>query len=310
MKAEREIRRELESQGFTVVSQVGSGSYASVYKVMWKRFPNKLFAAKVFHMHDSNDYALYNSYMNEVDALRKITHSNIIKLHGYFKTENNLYLIMNFCSGGDLHTYVRKNGPLEGDTFNMIAKQVIEAVKECHNKKYVHRDIKPSNLLIDDEGKVILADFGLARYHEDGKPLHRIEGSIILLPLEVLTHQYFDPKKAEIWSLGITLYYLATGVYPWDAETPEDMVDQMLRHGLAFPKEISKDIQKLIESILINDPEQRPTIESIFEQIESQEITFESKDFLTSVGHRRINSYGNGGHPNDDLIKMKQISNI
>lgn len=252
----------LRAEGFEIIEQIGQGGFAKVYTVKWHQYPDQIFAAKIISLEEKASFACIQSYQDEINMLKNIYHPNIIKVYKHFSSGHDMVIIMEYCPNGTLLDLVLKKGVLNKCDFKVVATQVLDALKECHSNQIAHRDIKPQNVMIDSNKRVQLCDFGIAQVVEDTN-IKRYDGSIMFLPPEMLSRVPYDPKKADIWMLGITFYFLVCGAQPFTGKTMSELIRNITIGYAKFPCMISHSITKFISKMIAKDPNSRPTCEEL-----------------------------------------------
>lgn len=165
---------------------------------------------------------------------------------------------MEYCPNGSLKDYVEANGPLPFDKFLMFASQCLEGLAACHENGVVHLYIKPANILLCDNYRVKIADFGLAKCCNKNEKIIGIGGSEKYFAPERWNNAKFDGRKADIWSLGLTFYYILTGCYAWKYKSVTDLVMCIKGCDVIFPQEIDYDIVRFVAPMLDKNPQHRP----------------------------------------------------
>lgn len=266
------IKETLNVHGFEVIDKIGEGGFAQVFAVRWNQYGNSTFAAKVITMPNKGDEKSMNSFFCEIALLKSIYHKNIIKIYHYFTVGDYLILIMEYCPNGSLWEQIQKNGIMRERVFKIVARQCCEAIQICHENKIAHRDIKPANIMIDENFRIKLCDFGIAQFCCDQKSCN-FKGSLAFVPPEVLTKKPFDPQKADIWALGITFYMLLVGGLPWSYNTSEELMLEIQYAQLEFPPNVPKILIPLINAMCNKDCNKRPTIQEILDHPYFKETT-------------------------------------
>lgn len=252
----------LEENGFKVIHLIGQGGFGKVYLVNWELYPDEQFVAKFVFIPDKDRMSHKNQYINEINALSHLFHKNIIKIYRTFMVNQYMVVVMEYCVKGTVHDYIEKFGPVFESVFKRIAQETLEAVAFCHQKGVTHRDIKPSNLMIDKNDRLKLCDFGCSDPSHDNL-ITRQDGSLNYLSPEILTGKPYNPKKADIWALGITFYYMTCGRLPWESMTREDLKQEISVQILSFPPFVSHEVQYIIYCMTRKDPNERPSAEEI-----------------------------------------------
>eukprot|EP01121_Diplochlamys_sp_Union-15-3_P005296 TRINITY_DN1562_c0_g2_i1.p1 TRINITY_DN1562_c0_g2~~TRINITY_DN1562_c0_g2_i1.p1 ORF type:complete len:328 (-),score=27.39 TRINITY_DN1562_c0_g2_i1:97-1080(-) len=201
----------------------------------------------------------------EADLLSTLYNENIIKLLGVERTENFMFLIMEYVAGGDLSSYIEQYGRLEEGRARRYFKQIIDAVDHCHETRIVHHDIKLENILISEDRKSLrLVDFGMgSRMREDAR-LTNYVGSPLFMSPEVFSLQPHD-AAVDVWSLGVCLFKMMTDLFPFVAETYHELEERVLFDEVSFPSNLglSCELKDLIQKMLVKDPRQRITLKEI-----------------------------------------------
>lgn len=259
-----DIREVLNQQGFTILEKIGRGAFAEVYRVQWTKYDNMTFAAKIIETKEAGKSDKLISYCNEIKSLRTLDHKNIISFFNYFQIGKFLILIFEYCPNGSIASKLKMQGPFSETDFRNYALQILDALNCCHNINLTHRDIKPDNILLDQYNRAKLCDFGLANVTEAGQLVDRFAGSLGYLPPEVIKKQPFEPKKADIWSLGVTFYQMITGCFPWPRKVSRDeIISAICNQPLWLPNTYSLPLCKMILSMLNRDPEARPSCQDL-----------------------------------------------
>lgn len=256
-----DLNATLNKMGFRLLDEIGHGGYARVFTVNWDHYPERTFVAKIINI--PNDFKMkgVQSYRNEIACLSELYHRNIIKIYKHFCVGKNMVIIMEHCSNGTLYDYVLKNGPLDSNTFKIVSKDCLRALAYCHENKIAHRDIKPTNILLDENHLIKLCDFGLSDPTKS-QLTDAHDGSLSFVPPEFLTADKYDPKCADIWSLGITFYFLITGTMPWRSTNNKDLKSEILIRNVDVPN-CNPLIRSLISSMTRADPKARLTADQL-----------------------------------------------
>ena len=258
------IERILEKHGLQLKEQIGSGGYSACFKAFSIKY-QQLFAVKVLDLSLNHSQSRSTSYMNEINALTHITHPNIIELFEYFTESNYLFIVLEYCPGGDLLSYIRNNGPLAEGPLSTFIKIIADALRFLHNQGYAHLDFKPSNILLDKNGRPKIADFGLCQHFEPGQYCREFFGSPAFTSPEIVKHQNFDPFKADVWAFGVTVYYISTGEYPFNPQNIISLRSEICSCAFSLPPSLSPPARAVINGALTENPAERPTIQGIIE---------------------------------------------
>ncbi|EAY15209.1 CAMK family protein kinase [Trichomonas vaginalis G3] len=202
-------------------------------------------------------------FQREIDTTSGLKHKNIVNLHDFFWEDNNFYLILDYCQNGELMDYIIKNKKIAEPTAALIFEQMVSAIAYCHSFGVAHRDLKPENVLFEKFPLVKVSDFGLCGYMEESKLMQTFCGSPCYSAPECLRQYAYDGQKSDIWSLGVNLYLMVTGMHPWNVTNINVMLREILDCTYTIPKDVSAECRDLISKILVLEPEKRLTIDQI-----------------------------------------------
>ncbi|XP_015901876.3 calcium-dependent protein kinase 26 [Ziziphus jujuba] len=201
----------------------------------------------------------------EIEIMTRLSgHPNVVNLKAVYEEENYVHLLMELCAGGELFHRLQKQGRFSEYDARIIFRHLMQVVKFCHENGVVHRDLKPENILLattSSSSPIKLADFGLATYCRPGQKLHGTVGSPFYIAPEVLMGGY--NQVADVWSAGVILYILLSGMPPFWGKTKSRIFDAVRAADLRFPSDpwdhISASAKNLIAGMLCVDPSKRLT---------------------------------------------------
>ncbi|KAL8228652.1 hypothetical protein R6Q57_013552 [Mikania cordata] len=195
---------------------------------------------------------------------------NIVEFKGAYEDRQSVHLVMELCAGGELFDRIIAQGHYTEKAAAAICRQIVNVVHVCHFMGVMHRDLKPENFLLSskDQNSMLKAtDFGLSVFIEEGKVLRDIVGSAYYVAPEVLRRSY--GKEIDIWSAGVMLYILLSGVPPFWAETEKGIFDAILEGEIDFESDpwpsISRGAKDLVRKMLTQDPRKRITSAQVLE---------------------------------------------
>lgn len=248
---EQDISFMLNENGYEILETLGSGSFATVYKVRSKKY-DQVFAAKVFHLLNSEDDQQALTYSNEVGLMEQVQHPNIINIYAHFKYKTQFCIILEYCGRGSLKDMIDDGVVLQHFEYLNIINQILNALAYLHQNNITHGDIKPANILFDNYLRPKLGDFGFAQMNNDTRQLNRnFSCSPAFAAPEVLLRKPFDPFKADMWSFGITCYYFWTGKMPFNTNSVMAMITSMKNNNLYVAD--NNELQQIVNNTLLED---------------------------------------------------------
>ena len=246
--------------GYRIVSQIGKGGMATVFKAFQPSL-DRYVAVKVMPpYYPEQDDTFLKRFRQEAKAIASLRHPNILIVIDYGEEKDTTYIVMEFVEAGTLSELLGK--PMIPAQMRTLVDQVAGALQYAHDKGVVHRDIKPSNILLPKPDWPLLTDFGLAKI-VGGSQLTQ-SGTVAGTPAYMSPEQGRGEKvdsRSDIYSLGIVLYEMATGVVPFHAETPMAVVVKHIIDPLPLPRsknpELPETIERVILKALSKDPADR-----------------------------------------------------
>ncbi|XP_043283405.1 ribosomal protein S6 kinase beta-1-like [Venturia canescens] len=247
-------------QDFELCKILGEGGYGKVFQVRKVSGKDKgsIFAMKVLCkasiISNQKDTAHTKAERNILEAVK---HPFIVNLIYAFQTGGKLYLILEYLCGGELFTYLDREGIFLEDTACFYLSEIILALEHLHKQGIIYRDLKPENILLDREGHVKLTDFGLCKEHiQEGTVTHTFCGTIEYMAPEILTRSGHG-KAVDWWSLGALMYDMLTGMPPFTADNRKKTIEKILKGRLALPQYVTVDARDLIRKLLKRQVAQR-----------------------------------------------------
>ena len=250
--------------GYKILGKLGAGAMAVVYKATQLSL-NRTVAIKILPKRFSEKPDYVKRFYKEGQAAAKLNHNNIVGAFDVGEAGGYHYFVMEYVEGKTLYEDLAKNKVFdEADAIDIIA-QVARALAHAHARGLVHRDVKPKNIMINSAGVVKLADMGLARATDDVKLAESEAGKAYGTPYYIAPEQIRGEVdidgRADIYSLGVTLYHMITGRVPFDASTPSEVMRKHLKETLIPPDHInttlSSGIAEVIEVMMAKRKEDR-----------------------------------------------------
>jgi serine/threonine protein kinase len=286
---------------YLLLSELGRGQFGVVYKCLHV-YRKELYALKQIEKAQLNTPKLRELIESEVRILSGIDHPNILHLHELLETSSSFYLVLDYCPGGDLFTYVHRNKGLGEDEAVYFLMQIVCAFSELHTHKIMHRDFKLANIFLDED-KLVLGDFGFAKAGAVmtttylGTPV-TMAPEILLYPGENKAYT----NKADIWSVGVCFFEMIFGHDPWPNVKTLDELRKSVRErsgqNLVFPTDsrfkISPECKDLITRLIQIEPRNR----------------IHWTDLLSHDLFRLHMSKRNGSDPNKSIIFRHEADNV
>ncbi len=281
---------ELTLGPYNILDRLGAGGLSEVFKA-WDTMSGRVVALKVLHQHLADRSDIVRQFRKELEAITRLSHPNIIKTYHAHQDGAMHYFAMEFIEGKDLEKLVREGGPLPIDRACDYARQTAMGLQYAHQSGLVHRDIKPANLFLvsprglscpgkrPQEPVVKILDWGLARClrepEESSRPpstssleLDAEKGSLIGTADYIAPEQAQDPRlvdtRADLYSLGCTLFFLLTGRPPFEGSS---LIQKLLRHKDDEPPLLRQlrpdappELEELVRKMLYKKVENRPQI--------------------------------------------------
>ena len=242
---------------YTFGKVIGTGSYGQVRLAVHK-LTKQIRAVKIIQKAKVN----INALLNEINILSKLSHPNIMQIFEVFDDNTNVYIVSEYCKGGELFDIISKKGSFTEKDACVIMKQLMSAICYSHQNNIVHRDLKPENILMDndtDDLTIKLIDWGCAQTIKSAKQSKQADGTAYYIAPEVLKGEY--DEKCDIWACGVIFYILLCGYPPFNGETDDEIYEAVLSGKFQFPEEdwgqVSQDAKDLIKKMLTKDPKKR-----------------------------------------------------
>jgi serine/threonine-protein kinase len=237
---------------YRVLSLLARGGMATVYEALDLRL-DRVVALKIMHPHLAHDQAFVSRFQREAKAAARLTHGHVVAVYDQGEDNGLIYLAMEYVPGRTLRDVLRQYGPLTPAQALVFLDPVLEALAAAHAAGFVHRDIKPENVLISDDGRVKVADFGLARAVEaNGESVTQgmIIGTVAYLSPEQVERGEAD-GRSDVYAAGILLFEMITGQVPHAGESPLSVAYQHVNSDVPPPSSIRGDIPPEVDALVV-----------------------------------------------------------
>src|SRR6195256_4278636 len=235
---------------YRVISRVGSGGMADVYLAQDQLLGRQV-AVKVLHQHFAEDQEFVERFRREASSAAALSHPNIVGIFDRGEWNGTYYIAMEYVAGRSLKAVVRERGPIDPATAIDIVIQILNAARFAHRRGVIHRDLKPHNVILDEDGRARVTDFGIARA---GASDMTLTGSIMG------TAQYLSPEQAQghavsessdLYSVGVILYELLTGVVPFEGETAVAIAFKQVAAEPRPPSALNPGVPATLDAIVL-----------------------------------------------------------
>lgn len=243
---------------YELLEKIGEGGMGTVYKAKCHLL-NRFVAIKILKAELSNDEEFVARFKREATSIARLSHPNIVNVHDV-GTENQInFIVMEYIDGKTLKQIIKENGRIDSQKTLDIVFQVAKALESAHKNNIIHRDIKPDNIMVMEDNRVKVMDFGIAKVADSGTMTssNSIMGTV----------RYFAPEQAkgnlvdcrtDIYSLGIVMYEMVTGQVPYNAESSISIAMMHIQEPVIPPIEIFADIPENINQVILKSMQKEP----------------------------------------------------
>ena len=261
------LERECNKDDFYRVgdSYIGKGAFGEVWKVTHK-MTGKIYVIKVMDKMAIKGEKLIDQINREIEIMYKLNHPHVIRLINHFEDDEKFYLIMPYASKGQLYSLLRRQVRFDQRTAAQYMREVIEAVRYIHSfsPKIIHRDIKPENLLLDDNYRVLLSDFGWSNFLDDDEFRKTFCGTPEYLSPEMVKKEGHN-EMVDIWALGVLMFEFLAGYAPFTGSHQKELYTNIKKLKISWPVDFPPLAKNLITKILKLNPTERLSLEEILD---------------------------------------------
>ena len=289
-----DLTGELIDGRYQLLRQVANGGMATIYEALDTRLDRKV-AVKIMHAHLAQDEAFVSRFIREAKAAAALTHPNIVAVQDQGWNQGGVpavFIVMELIEGHTLREYLNERGRFEiKDAINYLTP-ILSALAAAHELGIVHRDVKPENILISKDGRIKIADFGLARGELIGTTM-TAESSVILGSVSYLSPEQVQrgiaDSRSDVYAAGIVAYEMFTGEKPFMGDSPIQIaymhVNEEIPHLCSKRKEIPQSLDKLIASATAKNPDDRPrTAGEFLARLQTIQIEIDPKKNQLDLG--------------------------
>ncbi|WAR20101.1 TSSK2-like protein [Mya arenaria] len=278
-------RAVLAKKGLLVKQTLGSGSYSKVkFAYCLDNYDYQKAAVKIIDRNKAPRDFQTRFLPRELSIWPRMIHPNIARMYEMFEDNIRVYMILEFAENGDVLRYIQKSGAIKDHLARIWIRQVGDAVKYLHDQDITHRDLKLENLLLDCVFNIKICDFGFVKSHSMKELSKTYCGSKSYASPEILRGEPYDPKKADMWAMGVILYIFITGKMPFDESKGNTGVLEEQRK-LNFPwqkfRYVTPEVKAIILTLFKSSYTERPGIDDVMD------LTWISADLIPGDGTER-----------------------
>lgn len=262
----------LSSNGYRLGQIIGEGTYSKV-RTAERSSNGEFLAVKIIDKRSARKDYVMKFLPRELEIAVLVKHPNVIYTHDVLYEGESVFILMDYAERGDLLQMIQACGEISEEKAKQMFKEMSEAIKYLHDLGITHRDLKCENILIMRDKRIVVSDFGFSRLFPD---LQRSDvmsntycGSRAYASPEVLSGSPYDPRKNDVWSLGVILFTMICGKMPFDDRNLKSMLKKQLSEGVSMPEKlrgrVSSNCVALIRKILDPNAKSRPGVIEILQ---------------------------------------------
>lgn len=256
-----QIRKHNLRQRFTLIKTLGEGTYGKV-KLAKDRNTGEEVAIKYIKKTKIHDDVDLGRIRREIRIMSSLSHPHIINVREVFENKDKIILVMEYAKGGELYDYINDRHRLSEKEARRLYRQIVSAIHHCHENGIVHRDLKLENIVMEKDGCIKIADFGLSNYYSFNSTLSTFCGSPLYASPEIVNGQPYHGPEVDCWSLGVILYTLVYGAMPFDSSDFK-VLRKQISSGDYFEPAQPSEAAGLIRHLLTVNPAKRAKMDDI-----------------------------------------------
>lgn len=260
----------LASHGYRIGQQIGEGAYSKVHTAE-KILDGYTYAVKIIDLSKAMTGYLKQFMPHELHVITSLKHRNVIETFQIIKNKAYVMQIMEYASKGDVLRMIQQHGCIAEEKAKSIFKDVAAGVTYLHELNIAHRDLKCENILIFEDNRAVVSDFGFVKNlgTSTSNLCRTFCGSTAYASPDVLRGLPYDPKMNDVWSIGVVLFTMLSGTIPFDDGNVTRMVQKQQSREFTFPPRVVEQsscrARQLVYQILDPDTNSRPTVKELFE---------------------------------------------
>lgn len=292
---------------YAVTSRLARGGMSTVYLAVDQRLDREV-ALKVLHPHLAADENFLGRLGREAKAAARLSHPHVVGVLDQGNDGNTAYLVMEYIKGHTLRDLLRERGALTPRLALALIDPVVEGLAAAHAAGFIHRDVKPENVLIADDGRIKIGDFGLARAVTSSTSTGALIGTVAYISPELVLGKPAD-ARSDVYAVGIMLYEMLTGRQPFEGEVPIQVAYQHVNDVVGPPSDLvprlAGEVDELVQWCTANDPENRPVdgnallqeLRHIRTNLTDPELDLQPPAAAAAAGMHQTEVLGRAGNP-------------
>ena len=313
------MSNEEDISNYSFIKNIGEGNFGKV-KLGINKKTGENYAIKIMSK-EKIKAQIGKKIIPEIEISKIFNHKNVIRVYKILEDELNYYIIMEYCSKGELFDYIVSKQRLSKEEASNFFYQLINGIEYIHNKGYAHRDLKPENLLLTSNKVLKIIDFGLTHKFNEDMLLKTKCGSPSYAAPEILKGRQYDGFKSDIWCCGIILYAMLCGFLPFEGENNKILFKNIIKCKLELDIFDDENIKYLIKNLLNPEPKLRIDIEQIkknefylkgeklFNIMEKNDIIDDNHTISSSCDKKDLKEFKNNlMTENDKDLKIEELS--